>query len=256
LDRGNDMQPGAEWHSGPIGIIYHATESPLYPFDRDQNANLQRVGKALASLVREKRSYNFLIDRFGRVFRIVEETDAANHAGNSVWAAGRSLYLNLNSSFLAVAFETATDTQTGSSTITNAQVHAGRNLTQMLRGKYKIPAENCITHAQVSVNPANMRIGYHTDWAAMFPFAEMGLPNNYDLPVASVSEFGFEYDELFRKAVGERTWTGLAAAERQLERAAARLRVGIDEHRRGLQERYKRLFSALKLTGALDEPVP
>jgi hypothetical protein len=255
LDRSRDMQPSTEWHSDPVGIVYHATESPLYPFDKDQNANLQRVGKALASLVRDRRSYNFLIDRFGRVFRIVEETDAANHAGNSVWTDGRFVYLNLNSSFVAVAFETATDPQTGLSKITHAQVHAGRDLTQMLRSKYKIPAQNCITHAQVSVNPANMRIGYHTDWAAMFPFPEMGLPNNYDLPVPSVSEFGFEYDDVFRKAVGERAWRGLIAAERQLERDAGSRGVGVDEHRRSLQERYKRLYSALKLTGAVDESV-
>jgi len=26
----------------------------------------------------------------------------------------------------------------------------------------------CVTHAQVSVNPANMLIGYHTDWAEIF----------------------------------------------------------------------------------------
>ena len=30
--------------------------------------------------------YNFLIDRFGRVYRVVQESDAANHAGNSIWA--------------------------------------------------------------------------------------------------------------------------------------------------------------------------
>ena len=253
LDRSKNLQPGDEWRSDPVGIVFHATESPQYAFDQQQNDNLQRVGRVIAGLVRNNRSYNYLIDRFGRVFRIVEETDAANHAGNSVWAEGNSVYLNLNSSFLAVAFETAADPQTGVSSITNAQTHAGRLLTQMLRSKYKIAAQNCITHAQVSVNPLNMRMGYHTDWAAMFPFGEMGLPNNYDLPVASLLEFGFDYDDGFRKAIGQGGWRGLVAAERQLERDAAAAGISVDNHRTQLRDRYKRLYSALKLTGAVDE---
>jgi hypothetical protein len=257
LDRSNNMQPGTEWNSAPAGIVYHATESPQFPFDREQSVNIMRVGRALASQVQEKRSYHFLIDRFGQVFRIVEETDAANHAGNSVWGDGRSVYLNLNSSFLGVAFETAADAQTGVSSITNAQANAGKNLTQMLRSKYKLPAQNCITHAQVSVNPLNMRIGYHTDLASRFPFAEMGLPNNYDLPLASLSEFGFDYDDLFRKAVGDSGWRGITVAERNLERAAAGSGISVDHHRQQLRDRYKRLYSALKLTGAVDEqPAP
>ena len=257
LDRSNDMQPAAEWHSEPVGIVFHATESPQLPFDRDQSANIVRVGRALASQVQEKRSYHFLIDRFGQVFRIVEESDAANHAGNSVWADGSSVYLNLNSSFLGVAFETAADAQTGISRITSAQANAGKNLTQMLRSKYKLHAQTCITHAQVSVNPLNMRIGYHTDLASRFPFAEMGLPDNYDLPLASLSEFGFEYDDLFRKAVGDSGWRGIAAAEREFERTTAASGLSVDNHRQQLRDRYKRLYSALKLTGAVDEqPAP
>jgi hypothetical protein len=123
----------------------------------------------------------------------------------------------------------------------------------MLRSKYKIRAQNCITHAQVSVNPLNMRIGYHTDWAAAFPFGEMGLPNNYDLPVVSLLDFGFDYDDGFRKAAGERVWRGVTASERQLEHNAAAAGLSLDDHRQRLKDRYKRLYSALKLTGAVNE---
>ena len=42
----------------------------------------------------------------------------------------------------------------------------------MLRAKYRIPESNCVTHAQVSVNPDNMLVGYHTDWSGNFPFLE------------------------------------------------------------------------------------
>jgi len=52
--------------------------------------------------------YNFLIDRFGRVFRIVNESDAAQHAGYSVWSDDRWLYVDLNESFLGVSFEART----------------------------------------------------------------------------------------------------------------------------------------------------
>jgi len=52
-------------------------------------------------------------------------------------------------------------------------------LTRMLRSRYSIAAENCVTHAQVSVNPSNMQLSYHVDWAAAFSFAALGLPDNY-----------------------------------------------------------------------------
>jgi hypothetical protein len=253
LDRSQNMRTGNEWRSDPIGIVFHATESPQVPFDRDQNSNLQRVGKALLKHIQQGRSYNFVIDRFGRVFRVVEENDAANHAGNSVWADGRALYLNLNSSFLAIAFEAAADPDTKLSLINNAQVHAARGLTQMLRAKYKISPQNCVTHAQVSVNPGNSRIGYHTDWAAGFPFAELGLPPNYDIPPASITDFGFDYDDAFRQALADKPWRGLAMAQRQLERDAAASGVDGDQHRSQLRQRYKRLYAALKLTGATGE---
>ena len=43
-----------------------------------------------------------MIDRFGRVFRIVHESDIANHAGLSVWGDERGAYVNLNASFLEI----------------------------------------------------------------------------------------------------------------------------------------------------------
>ena len=56
-------------------------------------------------MCRHHRAYHFVIDRFGRVHRIVVESDAANHAGHSVWADSKWLYLHLNDGFLSVAFE-------------------------------------------------------------------------------------------------------------------------------------------------------
>ena len=247
LDRSQNMQPTLEWQSEPIGIVFHTTESPQAPFDAEQNTTLLRLGRSLLGHIRDNRSYNFVIDRFGRVYRVVDEADTAHHSGNSVWADGRWAFVNLNASFLAIAFEAQ------GATLTSAQVNAGRLLTQFLRAKYKIRPELCVTHAQVSVNPANMRIGYHTDWASGFPFADMGLTSNYDLPLASLTDFGFQYDELFTQAVGQKMWRGLSDSERMLEATARNRGTDVESLRSSLQERYKRLYAALKLTGALDE---
>jgi hypothetical protein len=255
LDRKDDLMPLQEWKSLPVGIVFHTTESSIAPFDIDQNENLKRLAQGLLSHLRESRSYNFVIDRFGRVFRVVDETSAANHAGNSIWADDSYVYLNLNNSFLGVAFEAQTAMGDGGSAINEAQMHAGRVLTEMLRAKYKIATTNCVTHAQVSVNPSNMRIGYHTDWASNFPFAEIGLPDNYDQPLASLSEFGFEYDDVFQKAIGDTLWRGIDTAEKQFVKEAAARKRTLGIHRGAQQERYRRLYSALKLTGAMEEGV-
>lgn len=247
LDRSTGLQASEEWKSEPVGIVFHTTESPQAPFGPDQNDTLRRLGKNLLDHIRDNRSYNFVVDRFGRVFRVVEEGDAAHHAGNSLWADGRWALVNLNASFIGIAFEAQ------GSSITSAQKNSGRLLVQMLRAKYKIRPELCVTHSQVSVNPSNMRIGYHTDWAEGFPFAEMGLANNYDLTLASITDFGFQYDETFKRAVGEKLWRGLITAEKQVVDDAKDRGRDLEGYRADLQERYHRLYASLKETGNLDE---
>ncbi len=228
--------------TGPVGIVYHTTESNLAPFEEEENHHLQRLGRNLIEWVRQDRSYHYLIDRFGRVYRVVRETDAANHAGTSIWADGRGVYVNLNDSFLGVSFEG----QTGAvDEVTPAQVAAGKVLTEMLRSRYRIATEDCVTHAQVSINPQNMRIGSHTDWAGKFPFAGVGLPDNYSIPLASMYLFGFEYDSVFLKTTGTR-WRGLDLAELQVARQAAAEGLEPRRFRAILQHRYKDIASALK----------
>jgi hypothetical protein len=60
-------------------------------------------------------------------------------------------------------------------------------------GNYRTPAANCVTHAQLSVNPDNMRVGYRTNWASSFPFARLSLPDNYTRPLPAIVTLGFEY---------------------------------------------------------------
>lgn len=223
--------------TAPAGIVFHTTESDQVPYEADRNAALKRIGKELLLYVRNKRAYHFVIDRFGRVNRIVVESDTANHAGHSVWADSNWSYLDLNDSFLGVAFEASM--LSGHTTITEAQLRAARALTEMLRDKYNLPAEDCVVHAQVSVNPGNWRIGWHTDWGSGFPFRELGLPDNYQIPNPSIYLFGFEYDPAYTAATGPELWKGLEAAEAQVRAAAAGRSLATAEYRKILRQKYR-----------------
>jgi hypothetical protein len=241
-------QPGdaiGEWRTEPDGIVFHTTESQQAPFQAEQNAVLRRIGESLIDYVRRKHAYNYLVDRFGRVYRLVAESDAADHAGYSVWADEKWLYLNLNDSFLGVSFETETLPGQVDAAVNPAQFRAAAVLTEMLRGKYRIGAGNCVTHAQVSVNPANMRVGYHTDWASSFPFAQLGLPDNYARALPALSVFGFECDSTFLQAAGPRMAAGAEMAEADIQDRAARSKRTAAAFRKGLQERYRQMLAEL-----------
>lgn len=229
-----------EWRNQPAGIVFHSTESHQAPFEPSQTPRLTRLARNVVEYVKAERAYHYVIDRFGRVFRVVVESDMANHAGNSVWGDEKGVYVNLNRSFLSIALEAQTDTP---ETLSPAQIHAARVLTDMLRAKYGIRAADCVTHAQVSVSPASMLIGYHTDWADGFPFEKIGLPDNYALPAPSVTVFGFGYDELLLKASGGRPWAGLVTAEAALVHSSAAEGLSPGAYRRRLQQRFRRILN-------------
>jgi hypothetical protein len=243
---GPGSKAGGVGRTEPAGIVFHTTESRQAPFEAAQNGSLKRIGESLLEYVQRKRAYHFLIDRFGRVYRIVAERDAANHAGYSVWADEKWSYLNLNESFLGVSFETETAPGQFDPAITPGQERAAAVLTEMLRGRYRIPAANCITHAQVSVNPSNMRIGYHTDWASSFPFERLGLPDNYAQPLPSLATFGFEYDPSFLHRAGSRLYAGVEMAEESLQAAAARSGRAPNAFRRLLQKQYRERLAEVR----------
>ncbi len=220
----------------PAGIVFHTTESLLLPLEAERNGSLVRTREDLLRHVRDGRLYNFVIDRFGQVFRIVPEDQTAYHAGHSVWADANSIYEGLNESFLGVSFEARTGTLFEA---TAAQIQSGRMLTEVLRGTYGIPESNCVTHAQVSVNPDNMRFGYHTDWGANFPFRDFGLTTGYAAPVSAVALFGFEYDDFFVKSIGGHPWEGLLRAQENLQLEAQRQKMSINGYREQLQRQYR-----------------
>jgi len=226
----------------PAGIVFHTTESQQAPFEADKNRVLKQVAESLAEYVRNHRAYNFLIDRFGRVYRIVYESDAAEHAGHSVWSDREWLYVNLNESFLGVSFEAKTEPGQEVPAVSPAQVRAAAMLVEMLRARYGISATNCVTHAQVSVNPSNMRVGYHTDWASSFPFERLGLPNNYDQPIPALFVFGFQSDATFLRVSGARLYAGVELAEERLREHAAERGLTVPLYRSLLQRLYRDRF--------------
>jgi hypothetical protein len=234
-------------HSGPplraydpAGIVFHTTESHVAPFEAGRNDELRRAGESMLEYVRREFAYHFVIDRFGRVYRVVAEADAADHAGPSLWADRHWLYLNLNRSFLGVAFEGHTEPGQAESTASPAQVRSAAMLTEMLRSRYHIAAANCVTHAQVSVNPANMQVGYHTDWASGFPFEQLGLPDNYAQPLPAIWAFGFLASADFRAATGERMADGVERAEEALRAGAQAEHCSPAVYRKRLQDGYRR----------------
>jgi hypothetical protein len=227
------------------GIVFHTTESTLEELEEQKMRRLKLLGESLLQYVTKEKAYHYVIDRFGRVFRIVEESDAANHAGKSTWADEKWAYIGLNDSFLAISFETQTRPGDEAPIVSQAQLDSGRMLTRMLRARYSIAATNCVTHAQVSINPSNFQIGYHTDWAGNFPFEAMGLPDNYAQPLPSLHLFGFNYDGTFFAATGARMWKGVVSSEDLLREQAAQSSISVAQLRTQLRNHYRRLSALL-----------
>jgi hypothetical protein len=234
-----------ELRDQPAGIIFHSSESQQAPFEAGQNAKLKRIGKSLLDYVRGHRAYNFVIDRFGRVYRVVVEDDAADHAGYSIWSDERWTYINLNESFLGVSFEAKSEPKEGGAEITSAQVRSAAMLIEVLRARYHIPASNCVTHGQVSVNPSNMRVGYHTDWSVDFPFDQIGLPDNYAQPLTAIWRFGFSYDPGYGADSGSRIRLGVESAENIVRQKASASGESTEIYRRKLRQQYRRVVRAL-----------
>jgi hypothetical protein len=168
---------------------------------------------------------------------VVAEDEVANHAGHSVWADEDWLYVNLNQSFLGVAFEAE------GSDISPAQMRSGAMLVEMLRHRYRISSSNFVTHAQVSVNPSNMRVGAHVDWASGFPFRAMGLEENYSAPLPAVWAFGFDCDEYFISKAELPLRTAIGKAESLVAQRASAAGLKPEEYKQRLRQRYREILA-------------
>lgn len=241
LESLSDNSAVSETLSHPVGILYHVSESDLVPFADRYNSSLQNQSRALLDYARAHRLYNYLIDRFGRTYRIVSDDCEANHAGNSIWSDGHSVYVNLSASFIGICFE-GRGAEMGAEGINEAQIYAARVLTAVLRSKYGIEDANCVTHGLVSVNPSNHLMGYHTDWVSDFPFEALGLSNKYDTELAAISRLGFGYDQAYVAAAGGK-WPGLEKADARLQETAEKNGSTVEEERRLLSREFSRAYS-------------
>jgi hypothetical protein len=226
--------------SEPVGIVFHTTESDILSLEPENNASLLRSSKNLVTYVRRHEFYHYLIDRFGRVYQILNDDSRANHAGNSVWANGGKVFMNLNHAFFGVSFESRFAPE-GPLPITEAQLQAGRLLTEHLITRYNLDPSLCVAHGIVSVNPKTRKIGHHVDWARNFPFRTFGLPDAYEVEPASVRLFGFGYDDDLKKAIGE-PWPGVIKAEAGLASEAVRTGRPASELRLSMTRRFDRWF--------------
>lgn len=243
-DRKNKYEPAAAPASKVVGIVFHTTESQLVKFEAGRNAELRRHAEGTLGYIQSVQAYHYVLDRFGRAFRVIREEDAAFHAGPSIWADDQVAYLNLNHPFLGVSFETASSRGDELPNVTAGQVTTARLLVDMLRQKYSIAARNCVTHAQVSINPTALLVGYHTDWSGNFPFEELGLPDNYTLPLPSQTLFGLGYDPVFLQSTGSRLWKGLLAADDLIREQAKREKISAAALKTRLQQEFKRVYPA------------
>jgi len=240
-----------DWRTAPAGIVFHTTVSSTSPMlERQNNQLLRSHGEQLLRYIARERLYNFVIDRFGRVYRIVPEDEYAYHAGFSLWSDGAGLYVNLNESFLGVAFETrpeALEIGVGpEASVTAAQIDSARLLTRMLRKRYGIDERNCVTHEMVSLNPDRELVAYHTDWAGRFPFEAVGLPDNYATPIPAVSDWGFRYDGSLQTLLGGSVWPGLRSAQKAFRQEAAARGRAVEGHRRAVLRDYQALRVRLR----------
>jgi hypothetical protein len=260
--RNRKQTPAAGKRSGRIaGILYHVSESDLVPFKPELNMSIKKKSEGLIRYLQRRKSYNYIIDRFGRVYRLVQDDHAAFHAGNAIWADDGEFYLNLNHAFIGICFE-GRDFEmnsfqgyvdswnpqkdkprmrpTGLSSFTEAQLRSGKELTDWLRVTYRISQHNCVPHALVSVNPKKKLIGWHLDLACGFPFEKFSLSNKYQEPLPSIVDFGFSHDAYFEKIFGGDIWPGIRVSESILRQRSARDHISLDRYRKRLQTRYDR----------------
>jgi hypothetical protein len=231
---GGGMEPEAG--AKPVGILFHTTESDVWPLEAAFNESLRGSSASLLRYLKRERVYHYLIDRFGRVFRVVNEGSKANHAGSGSWTDGERFYLSLNNAFLGVSFETRWEGGRALP-ITEAQLTSGRSLTDSLRQRYDIKPEMCVAHGLTSLNGKKHIIGHHLDWARGFPFGAFGLPDQYQAAPPNVAYFGFGYDETLPERMGE-PWPGVPAGELAFTRAAQDEGVPLPAFRRQRQDLY------------------
>jgi hypothetical protein len=238
IPRGSDSF-SRELRSDIVGIVYHTSESHIDPFTPEYSESIQKSTQGLIQyVIRPGKLYNYLIDRIGDIYRIVPDDQAADHAGHSIWADSKNIYVGLNDSFIGVCFESTVKSGAGE-ILTEAQIKSGRELTDVLRSKYNIDDVNCTTHGLVGVSKETGFIGRKQDWIRNFPFDLMGLTDKYKVSLPSVSEYGFTYDDEVLQKLDGKLWEGAIIAEKEFKKRAEKAELDTETLRLQMLERYK-----------------
>lgn len=240
--RGAEVPDGTTIYSDPVGIVYHTSENEMVDFRPDNNDSIQKRTIGLLNYIRERRLYNYLIDRFGQIYRIVRDDQAAHHAGYSAWADAQHLYVGLNESFLGVCFESSMKQAGTDDQLTEAQISSGRALTAVLRSLYSIDEANCVTHGLVSLNPDAMQIAPHYDGARGFVFEAMGVSDKYQVPPVTINEYGFTWDDELLTKLGGSLWPGVAKAKDEFAQRAAAIGVDVETLRKQMRDTYRKQY--------------
>ncbi|RPJ78435.1 MAG: N-acetylmuramoyl-L-alanine amidase, partial [Deltaproteobacteria bacterium] len=230
----------------------------------EMTQSIKEYSRLLIRYLNKKKSYHYFIDRFGKIYRLIREDHAAFHSGNSIWADDEFLYLDLNHAFIGVCFE-GKDFETNKpsdtamkkenqqaivpmeqSSINEAQLISGKELTDWLRVKYKIPQNNCVPHGLASVNPYDRLIGHHLDLSHGFPFDFFEIRNKYEEPIPAITEFGFTYDNYFVEIFNGKLWPGIAASEKIIIECAKEKRMSVTDYRKMLNGKFKQIFAQMK----------
>jgi N-acetylmuramoyl-L-alanine amidase len=117
-------------------IVLHTTESG----SRSALEKLRRNGEA-----------HYLVDTDARIYRIIEKHRIARHAGLSLWQ-GHSALDNYSIGIEVVGYHDGE--------LNAVQIGALRELIRQLRARYRIRAENVVTHSMVAYGRPNR---FHLD---------------------------------------------------------------------------------------------
>ena len=134
---------GAEVHDRPVGILFHTSESDIWPLEEAFNEKLRDSSQNLLRYLRRNRVYHYLIDRFGRVYRVVEEEDKANHAGHLGLERGRAASTSTSTTPLGVSLRDALGGRPRAAHHARPSSRRGRSLTDYLRHKWDDRPATC-----------------------------------------------------------------------------------------------------------------
>jgi len=132
-----------------ISSLYSPRNRERPKRERTEYIILHTTEGAKASALRKLRKNgeaHYLVDREGRVYRIVHRSRLAYHAGRSMWSGERNL------DTCSIGIETV---GYHNRELTEAQYAALRELLAELQGIYRIPDRNVLTHCMVAYGTPN-----------------------------------------------------------------------------------------------------